>query len=118
MHWLVFAVLANVVANLAFKRGMVAADAGLAASIPWTTKVLQLLSNPWLWLGGASAALLLGAFLMALRTVPVSVAYPVTTASAIVGIVGGGVLLLGETLSWTSALGTALAVAGVLLLLS
>mgnify|MGYP006282075171 FL=1 len=118
MHWLVFAVLANVVANLSFKRGMTTAHDGLAATAPWTAKALQLLANPWLWLGGVSAVLLLGAFLMALRTVPVSVAYPVTTASAVLGIVGGGVLLLGETLSWTNALGTAFVVVGLILLLS
>ncbi len=50
---------------------------------------------------------------LALRTLPVSVAYPIWTAAGILGTVTLGYFLLGESLSWLKVVSAVAIVAGV-----
>lgn len=82
MHGLSFlmaAVVANLVTNFALKSAVRSVD---------TTSLMTilggLLRSPWAWCGLLSAGLLLASFMAAIRTLPLSTAYPILTALAIV----------------------------------
>ncbi|MEM9724264.1 MAG: SMR family transporter [Pseudomonadota bacterium] len=75
--------------------------------------VLGLLGQPVFWLALAAAGALLLAFTMALRTTPVSLAYPVVTAVAIAGLLVVEGVWLGQHLGAVRVLGVALITAGV-----
>jgi quaternary ammonium compound-resistance protein SugE len=61
-------------------------------------------------IGGIGGYLLLT---LATQTLPISIAYPVWTASSIVGVVVFGVLFLGENVTAFKTLSIALIIAGV-----
>ncbi len=86
-YWcaLLIAVCANIFANVAFKSAMrdVPGPLNLGA-------VATLFATPWMWAGLASAMLLLGCFLITIRGIDLSIAYPAITGLAMVGIVIAG----------------------------
>ncbi|MEM9781141.1 MAG: hypothetical protein AAF899_01590 [Pseudomonadota bacterium] len=83
MTWLGYvaiavAIGANVTANIALRHAVRAVEPGSPVAV-----ALSLLANPLAWLGGISLALLLGSFLLAVRFLPLSLAYATVTASVI-----------------------------------
>jgi len=113
MYWfaLFLAIISNGIANVAFKKAVMRApvEEGIGG-------FLQLASEPWMWLGAFSACVLLGCYLYALKGIDLSIAYPVVTGLAMLGIVLTGIVFLGETISITKALGIVMVLIGVLLL--
>ena len=109
---LLLAVAANIGANAAFKTAVASVSAGAAASAP-----LQLLRSGYLWIGLTLAAVLLVSFLVALRQIPVSVAYLAISALATVGLVVVDSALFGLKLGLHNVLGMALVIAGLALAL-
>ena len=71
--------------------------------------------NPWAWLGLAGGMLFFLSYLFILRTLPVSIAFPVIVGLSTAAIVLAGVGLFGEGLKPHSLLGLAAIVAGVVL---
>ena len=114
MIWLILAIAANITANLFLKAGATIAASRLDATM--LDKLFGLAVSPKIWIGTGFAALLLVAYLMALRNVPVSLAYPLTTGLAMLGIMLGGSVFFGETITITKVAGTILIVIGAVLL--
>ncbi len=113
MHWmaLLFAVVANAVSNIAFKKGVTELPTDQGA-----LGFLKLFLEPWIWVGGVMAVVLLGCYLYALRGIDLSIAYPAVTGLAMLGIALGGMLFLDEAMSLSKGIAMALIVAGVVLL--
>ena len=113
MHWLalIVAVLANVAANVAFKKAMTGGE-----RIDGASAMLAYLAEPWLWAGGLFAGLLLACYLYALQGIQLPVAYPVVTGLAMLGIAVAGITAFGEQVSVMRAFAMLLIVSGVVLL--
>lgn len=77
---------------------------------------LQALTNVWFWGGGIAGGVLLLSFLLTLRTLDLSVAYPIVTSCALVGITIASFLFLGEQASLSRVGGVLAIFSGVLLL--
>lgn len=105
------AVVANVTANLSLHRAVTVVDARLSLKT-----ALDLLTTPWSWLGGASCLVLIIAYLMAIRTLPLSVSYATVTTLAMALLLAVGVLSGTESLTLARGAGLALVMAGVALL--
>jgi multidrug transporter EmrE-like cation transporter len=116
IYWaaLFAAVGANVVSNVAFKLGM--QRVALPTDASPVHVLFEILRQPWLWVGGVFAAVLLGLYLFAVKGVPLGVAYPTVAGLAMVGIHAAGILLLGERFSVAGACGVLAIVLGVCLL--
>ena len=114
MYWLILAIAANIAANLFLKGGATAEVSRADATM--LDKLLTLAVNPQIWIGTGFAAILFASFLMALRSVPVSVAYPLTTGLAMLGIMLGGAVFFGENLTITKVAGAAFIIIGAVLL--
>lgn len=95
--------LFNIIANTSFKIS--------AHSPDWRRFLL------WQVIGNLSGFITVLALTGLLRYIPLSVAFPVTTGLAVIGVqVLAAVWLLGETVSPTQWLGTVLVVLGILLI--
>jgi multidrug transporter EmrE-like cation transporter len=112
-YWgaLLVAVMANVVANSAFKVAVSAASARSGRLLS-----LELLAQGSLWIGVAFAFVLLVAYLVALRGLPASIAYVGVSTLAVVGLVIVDKALFGVPVGASKLAGIALAVAGVWLI--
>ncbi len=112
-YWIALfvAVAANVFANVALKIGMREVD----VSADWRT-IPALIANPWLWVGGSLAGILLGSYLLAIKGIPLSIAYPVVTGLAMVGIAIASAWFLGESLGVSKLMGVCFVIFGVYLL--
>lgn len=110
LYWssLLFAVCANICTNVSFKLAV------QQLSGPFDIRALA--ASPWAWAGLASGLLLLGSFIVAIRGIELSIAYPAVTGLAMVGILVVGYVLFSETLSLQKIAGIGLVMAGVLLL--
>ncbi|WP_138935631.1 DMT family transporter [Roseovarius arcticus] len=112
-YWcvLLIAVCANVFANVAFKSAMrdIPAPLDLGA-------ISTLFVAPWMWAGMASAVLLLTCFLIAIRGIDLSVAYPAITGLAMVGIILAGNFLFAEALSLQKLAGVGFVIVGIIIL--
>lgn len=76
---------------------------------------LRLLLSPAFLLGVVSFGLALAFYAYALSTLELSVAYPIMTSLGLVLVFALSVLYFGEAPSWPKLLGTALILAGVIL---
>ena len=96
MHWLalLIAVLSNATANVAFKKAITNTPIE-----PDFSSLMKLATDPWMWLGVASACLLLGSYLYALKGLGLSLAYPAVTGLAMLAIALTGATFLGESIS-------------------
>lgn len=75
----------------------------------------RLIVNPWV-LSGLGAAFVASLFwMLALSKLPLSSAYPLTATSFLL-VLAFGALMLGEPVTWSKAIGTALIVLGVIVL--
>ncbi len=111
-HWLalLLCVVANVTANVSFKRFVDATEIE-----PSWHGLLQVILQPWLWAGFVTAGVVLLSYLYAIKVVPLGAAYPIVTSLATVGIALAGVLLFGEAMKVTKVVGVILVIGGVLL---
>lgn len=105
------AVLANVATNVMLKKLM--AGAAAAGGIPL---LIELLTSWWFWGAAMSGIILVGSYLLAIRTLDLSVSYSIVTASALIGISIASALLLDESLSLAKLAGIALIIAGIYLI--
>lgn len=108
--FLVVAVVANLSTNFSLKAAVRDLDTSSIGAI-----FLGLLTSPWAWLGGISGMLLLGSFMAAIRTLPLSIAYPVLTALAIIVMAGIEWWFQGVSFSIWKVLGLTLMIAGIAL---
>jgi multidrug transporter EmrE-like cation transporter len=109
---LAVAVVANVLSNISFKLGMKGAPP--LDSLP---NLVSVALRPWLWIGAISAGVLLASYLALLKRIDVSLAYPLVTCLALVGISAVAMAGLGEHSDWTRRLGLLLIAAGLLMLM-
>lgn len=113
MYWLALfiAIISNAVANIAFKKAVARtpAEEGVVG-------FFKLSTEPWMWLGVIAACLLLGCYLYALKGIDLSVAYPMVTGLAMLGIALAGAIVFGEVISAVRMFAMTLIVVGVLLL--
>ena len=112
-HWiaLLVAVAANIGANISFKHFIQNTEfTGLWSSLGAISR------QPAFWIGLTLGLCLLGAYLYALRGIPISVAYPMATSLSIAGITCAGVLIYGEAFGARMAIGVVSVIAGVVLI--
>jgi multidrug transporter EmrE-like cation transporter len=111
-HWLALfvCVVANVTANISFKRFVDATEIE-----PSWRDLVNIVLQPWLWAGLVTAVVVLGSYLYAIKVVPLGAAYPIVTSLATVGIFLAGAMLFGEPLKPIRILGVLLVIGGVLL---
>jgi multidrug transporter EmrE-like cation transporter len=112
-YWvaLLVAIISNVIANVAFKKAMIRTqlDGGVGG-------FSKLSGEPWIWLGVMCAGALLGCYLYALKGIDLSIAYPVVTGLAMLGIALAGTVFLSEAMSASKLIAMALIVIGVVML--
>jgi drug/metabolite transporter (DMT)-like permease len=106
---LVLVILLAASAQLLAKRGAGQLDAKGPVAF-----VRAVLSNPYLLGGMACAFASPLVYILALREIPLSVAFPITSLTSVV-VVAGGVLFYRERVTVTHWLGVALIVVGVAL---
>lgn len=112
MRWLILAatIASNVGANILLKAAM-----RQAAQAPADT-TLQPWNNHLLILGVLFSGLTLVFYTLTLKKFELSVAYPVVTSLALVGIFTYSALFFDEQMHWAKLAGAALIIAGVILL--
>ncbi|MEW2915889.1 MULTISPECIES: DMT family transporter [Ruegeria] len=110
LYWsaLLFAVCANICTNVSFKLAV------QQLSGPFDIRALVV--SPWAWAGLISGLLLLSSFIVAIRGLELSIAYPAVTGLAMVGILVVGYFLFSETLNLQKIVGIGLVIAGVFVL--
>ena len=109
---LVLAVAANIGANVAWKSAVASLSPHAGES-----STLQLLRNGYLWVGLALAAVLLVSYLVAIREIPISVAYLAVSALAMVGLVVVDSTFFGLKLGVHNLLGIGLVIVGLALVM-
>ncbi len=109
-HWiaLMMAIAGNVGGNVAFKYFV--QNTELKRS--WAS-VGVAFSQPSFWLGCLCSFVLLGAYLYAIKSIPLSTAYTVATSVSIAGVTCAGVLIYGETIGLRTTIGIAVVLLGV-----
>lgn len=110
-HWglILTAASANVVLNLSLHRLARGVDVESARSL-----VASALLSAWFWLSFLSAVILLGAFLVAIRSFSLSLTYTAVTATAMVALTTIGAVWQMETINAMRILGLTLIVVGLL----
>ena len=107
---LALAIAANVGANTAFKSAVASLSLRPGESPP-----LQLLRSGDLWIGLVLSAVLLASYLVAIRQIPISVAYLTVSALAMVGLVVVDSMFFGLKLGVHNLLGIGLVIVGLAL---
>ena len=105
------AIGANVIANLAFKFAMQSTSLSMERR-----SLIELLVNPWIWVGFLNAAILLGCYLYAIRGIEISIAYPTVTGIAMIGLAFFGAWLFAESLTLPKIIGIGLVIFGIFLI--
>lgn len=110
-HWLliIIAATANVALNLCLKKG----GQGLDTSGP-VPLIGSILSSGWMWLAVISAAVLLTAFVAAIRIYSLSLTYTAVTALAMVLLTTIGVMFQHEVVGTARLAGLGLIVTGLI----
>ena len=111
--WLLLAAIANVAANLLLK--MAASTGSNSAQASAAAHSIFYRWGP-LGLGIGLAGCLLVFYMMALRTMPVSLAYPIVTGSAMIGLALFSHVLFGEALGTLKVLGIGTIVCGTIMI--
>ncbi len=109
--FIILAIAANVSANLCLK---IAARSLETTSFP--SVATGLLTSVWAWAGGVSCIVLLASYVIAIRTLPLSVSYAMVTIISLSIITIWGGFLGDESFSLLRAGGIVLISAGTLLL--
>lgn len=112
--YLIVAFIANGVANILLKIG---ADRGVELS--WSLGIAGLFARHAYLIGGLIVfALNVIFYVLALRSFPLSIAYPIMVGMSFLIANGAAVLFLHEPLSWQHLVGYALIIAGITLVAS
>lgn len=111
MHWLLIliAAAANVVLNLSLRQTARSFSGG-----PLGAMLKSVLLSPWTWVSVASGILLVGAFIIAIRSFSLSLTYTAITAIAMVCLTLIGVVLEYESVNLGRAVGLVLIIAGLI----
>jgi multidrug transporter EmrE-like cation transporter len=109
IHWalILLAAAANVVLNLCLRQAARSYAPGQSLAGP--------LLSPWAWLSVLSAVVLVGSFMVAIRSFSLSLTYTAITAIVMVSLTLIGVLLQHETVNLGRALGLGLIIAGLVI---
>jgi multidrug transporter EmrE-like cation transporter len=112
--WLLLAIFSNVGANIALKQATALRNLALAApnSPPSNYQALLYLS-----VGVALSGFLLVFYTISLKSLPVSIAYPVVTGLAMIGISVFSAILFNESLSVMKLIGIGTIILGSILVL-
>ena len=102
--------LGNVCSTVGFKRFVES-----AAPEPTWSNFIAAITNPWAWLGLSGGLLFLLSYLFILRTLAVSVAFPVIVGLGTAGVLLAGVSFFGESLKPHALLGVIAIIGGVVL---
>ncbi len=101
--FLVLALILNAVANISIKKAALSLDTGISG----------VLSNPFVYLGVVMFALNLLLYYLALRTLPISVAYPIMVGAGFLLISVYASMFLHESISSFHIIGYVLIVIGL-----
>lgn len=112
MVW--FALLLCLIGNVASSLGFRQLSQHASLDLTWQN-ALELSLNPYAWMGLVGGLTFIAGYLILLRTVAISVAYPLVVSLGIVGVVLAGILILGEQLKPISAVGLLFIIGGVLM---
>ncbi len=104
---LTLAILANVVSNILLKRAMQNLEADDLRST-----ILELLNSGSFWMGISSLAVLLSAYLFAIRLIPLGIAYAGVTSLTIVLLTVWGIFYGGESVGTVRLIGIVAVVLG------
>lgn len=110
LGFLMVAVIANLTTNFTLKAAVRDLD-----TTSFVTVLSGLVRSPWAWSGGLSAAILLVFFMAAIRSLPLSTAYPILTALAIVSMTLIEWQFQGVSIAPAKVAGLALIILGVAL---
>ncbi|MEO1608781.1 MAG: SMR family transporter [Pseudomonadota bacterium] len=111
---LALAIVANVIANISLK---IAAVSIKDVTDPLAI-ALRLATQAYFWAGLVSCGVLFLAFFFALRSVPVSLAYPIVTSLATVGLTVLDAMVLATPIGLTRIIGIAFVLVGIALVLN
>jgi len=110
---LVVAILANILANSLLKKAVLRTTVTESGNL-----ITGLIIQPYFWAGIVSAGILLGAYLLALRSIPLSICYTTVTALAMIGLILTGAVWFDESLSLMKIIGTILVATGLFVIVS
>ncbi len=110
MYWLILivAIIANVIANVAFKKGVVGASQH--------GSLILLFVEPWFWIGVFGGAVLLTSYLLALTKIQLDIAYAIVTTSSLLLLTILSPHLFGSEVTMLKVLGMLFAVTAIGLL--
>ena len=111
---LVATVLLVSLANLSLRRGMSGGGGG-PTRLGLRAVALHALRSPYVVAGGILYAVSMVTWMLSLRTVPVSRAYPLYVGGSFTLVLLGAYLLLGERFSWRRLVGTTAILCGIVL---
>lgn len=114
MHWfyLAIAIVSNVGTNLFLKKTMNTVNAPLGLELG-----RQMLFSPWLWAALVTGGVLLTSYLLAIRTLDLSVSYAFVTSAALLGITVTSSVVFGEPFTGLKVTGVFLIISGLMLIL-
>lgn len=107
---ILIAVAANLGLNLSLKAGAKHLRTGGAAEL-----AASVVLNPWFWVAGVNAVILLAAFITAIRSYSLSLTYTAVTALAMVSLTILGAAMQWEEINLLRWLGLALIISGLVL---
>jgi len=113
MHWILLgvAVVANATANISLKIAMTSKAGQSALAEPWL-----LVKQPALWAGLIAAAVLFVCYLLAIRSLHISIAYAIVTGMALVLTTVVSIWVFEARLAAVQFAGIGLVVLGVFLI--
>jgi len=114
MSWvaLAIAILANALANIAFKIATLRIPTGGTGQKLWV-----MLNEPWTWVGAMSAGVLLISYLVAIRTLGLAMTYAMVTSLSLVLITTLTPYIFGDRITVAKLTGIGLIILGIALMM-
>lgn len=115
MPWiaLAIAVLANVITNVSLKLAVKKVAVG-----PVEGRTVEFLLQPWTWVGLCAGLVLLGSYIVAIRSISLGVSYAVVTTFSLVFITIAASYVLQERITPWVLLGIGLIIVGIFILVT
>lgn len=107
------AVIANAIANVAFKFAIKQASSGPSGYV-----ALRFLTQPTAWIGLLAAIILLASYVVAIRELGLGFCYAIVTSAALILVTMSGALAFHERLSTSTFLGIGFVMLGIAVLTS
>lgn len=108
-----FFVLGAIAANISLNICLKIVSTLIGPNVVPLTLLGRVLSHPAFWLAGISGLLLLGCFVLAIRSIPLSMSYATITGGAMAGLAVFSLLLGHEQFNLLRLAGLTLVIAGV-----